>query len=604
MLQLSLYGLGMKKTLITIILLLLTYCTCSLARSLEPIAVDQAFRFTATASNNQTILAQWKIAPGYYLYRARFHFDTVKSKARLGQPLFPASITKQSDDPDIGKYEIYSGNLTIAIPVIQSNGKDTVLRADYQGCSDAGYCYPPESKIVPINLAGDYNVPVKPIAVDIPTQNIYAAPTVSEQGRAAKLLSGKSILAILLGFLGFGILISLTPCVLPMIPILSGIIVGQKKMTTAHAFMLSLSYVLGMAITYAIAGVIVGFIGGSIQALMQQPWVITLFSLVFVAMAVSLFGFYNIQLPERLRNKFANYSQHQKRGTYFGVALMGCFSTLILSPCVTPPLVGVLSYISQTGNATLGGVALFTMGIGMGVPLLIIGTSHGKWLPKTGPWMNAIKNVMGILMLAVAIWMIERIVPGVVSMILWAVLAIGTAVYMGAFRDSPTMLKKLCKLLGIALFIYGILIVVGAATGNTNPLAPINFSALNGKTQSGLNFIRIKTANDVKQQLKAHPGKPAMLDFYADWCISCKEMDHFTFTNPDVRKALSHYVLLRADVTANDVQDKALERHFDVVAPPTIIFFNKQHQEIHNARVIGEMSAVKFLKHLKNIENP
>jgi len=590
-------------------LLLLLLCSCANAQygvdtptSNEPILVDQAFTFSAAARDYQTILVKWKIEPGYYLYRDRFHFRALKPEgARFGQPLLPEGINKTT--LDVGTYQIYKDSVIIPIPVIHPQSGKIILEVRYQGCSQAGYCYPPTSKVVPINLAKNYMRFVPGFSVDVaPVKKVQKADDGSDP--IGKLLKGRSLFALIIGFLGFGVLISLTPCFLPMIPILSGIILGQKKITTAHSFCLALAYVFGMAITYAIAGVLFGFLGGSVQAALQQPWIIILFSLIFVAMALSLFGYYDIQLPEKLRQKFAQASEHQKRGTYLGVAIMGVFSTLILSPCVTAPLVGVLSYISHTGNAVLGGIALFSMGIGMGAPLLAIGASGAKILPKPGPWMNATKNIMGLTMLAVAIWMLQRILPNNISMLLWAALAIGTALYMGALSTATSKWIMIRKALGLIIFIYGIMLVIGAFSGNTDPLHPLYITKrCADRPMHALRFKRVKSVADVEKQLQLakKKGKPVLLDFYAKWCISCKEMDHFTFSNPLVKKRLANFILLRSDVTNNDATDKALERRFRVVAPPTILFFNKDGIEIKNSRVIGEMSAETFLEHVNRV---
>lgn len=571
--------------------------------SSKPIPVDQAFQFSATARDYQTILVMWKITPGYYLYRDRFHFRAIKPvNARIGQPILPIGQNKTS--PDIGTYQVYHQSIRIPIPVISPQGKNIEVLVHYQGCSDRGYCYPPESRIVNINLAGDYMKPVAGKVADATVKTPTATPA-DQHDKVTRLLQGKSLLALIIGFFSFGVLLSLTPCVLPMIPILSGIIVGQKKLSTAHSFFLSLSYVLGMAITYSIAGVLFGFIGGSIQIILQKPWIIITFSFLFIAMALSLFGFYNLELPTAWRNKLAQMSEHQKRGTYFGVFMMGVLSTLILSPCVTAPLVGVLGYISQTGNATLGGIALFTMGLGMGLPLLIIGASSAKLLPKSGHWMEAIKKIMGVLMLAVAIWMIERIVPAKITMVLWAALAMGSAIAMGALTNAYTHWQRLRKALALIVFVYSIVLLIGAMMGNTNPLQPIHLSPTRHSLATHeLHFNRVKSIGDVEEKLNIAKSerKIAVLDFYADWCIACKEMDAFTFSNRMVINKLKHYYLIRANVTANDATDKALLRHFSVVAPPTIIFFNQNKKEIKNTRIIGEMSATQFLSHLQKVE--
>lgn len=595
----------MKRIITLLFLLFISFTSYSqnYQQDKQPLPADSAFKFYGTAKDSQTIVAKWEIAPGYYLYRHRFQFSVVKAKdIKLGEPLLPAGTFKVS--PEIGKYEIYRNKVLISIPVIKTDSNNFILQATYQGCSDKGYCYPPTTKVVPINLAENYMHFISPLNIDVATKLAEKTP-LSETTKAATLLIEKNLLALIFGFFGFGILLSLTPCVLPMIPILSGIILGHGEISHLRAFFLSLAYVLGMAITYAIAGIIFGFIGGTLQAIFQQPWIIILFSLIFIAMALSLFGFYNIQLPEKWRSSLAHASQHQKAGNYIGVAMMGCLSTLILSPCVTPPLVAVLGYISQTGNATLGGIALFAMGIGMGIPLLIIGTFGPKLLPKTGKWMNVIKYIIGILLLAIAIYMLQRILPGLITMLLWAALVIGISVYMGAFSTIKGKLAYLQKAIAILFFIYGILLILGAMTGNYNPLTPLNVIQQPSLTKTELSFIKVKTIEDVSKEISAAKaqGKPIMLDFYADWCIACKEMDHFTFTDPDVKKRLANFVRLRADVTANDMEDKALEKYYDVVAPPTILFFDANGNEITQARIIGEMSASKFLKHLDKINS-
>ena len=595
------------KKLLTFLLLLFSLCVnaqnaIDTPNPNEPIPVDQAFQFSAAARDYQTILAKWKIEPGYYLYRERFHFRALKPEgARLGQPLLPKGIDKTA--PDIGTYEVYKDSLIMPIPVIKPQNKMIILEVNYQGCSQAGYCYPPTTKVVPVDLSKNYGQFISGYSVDVPATKT-AAPTTGGINKIGKLLTGHSLLTLIISFLGIGILISLTPCCLPMIPILSGIIIGQRKITHMHSFLLSLAYVLGMAITYAIAGVLFGFLGGSVQAALQEPWIIVFLSLIFIAMAISLFGYYDLQLPKKIRQRFTEVSEHQKRGTYVGVALMGMFSTLILSPCVTAPLVGVLSYISQTGNATTGGIALFIMGIGMGAPLLVIGAFGTKVLPKPGPWMNGVKYTMGIIMLAVAVWTLQRILPADISILLWAALAIGTAIYMGALSTATSKWIMIRKALGLIIFIYGIMLVIGALTGNTNPLRPVNLTQSRDDRSDNIpHFIHVKSIADVNKELERAKKlrKLVMLDFYADWCISCKEMDHFTFSNAFVKKRLKQFVLLRANVTKNDAMDKALERHFRVVAPPTILFFDKDGNEIKHSRIIGEMGAEAFLKHINTV---
>jgi len=567
----------------------------SFAATITPIPADQAFQLTATAKDYQTVLITWKVQPGYYLYRDRFHFSpTPPSDAEIGQPLLPEGTIKTT--PGIGSYSVYFKNTTITLPIAKSTGGHISLKVCYQGCSASGFCYPPMTKLVTVNLSGNYMVPIKGVNLDVigKPRQIQGQP----QDKISELLQGQSTLTLLLAFFGFGLLVAFTPCILPMVPILSGIILGHKKMTHLHAFLLSLSYVLGMAITYALAGMIFGYLGGSIQTIMQQPWIIFLFSLIFVGLALSLFGFYHLQLPEKVRDKFAHLSEHQKHGTYAGVFLMGCFSTLILSPCVTPPLVAVLGYISQTGNASWGGLALFVMGLGMGTPLLIIGASSTKLLPKAGPWMNTIERFMGVLLLAVAIYMISRIIEPLYTAMMWIALMLGYSIYLGAFSTATDRLTKICKTCGIILFIYALAFTIGTIAGSHNPWNPL---AITQKTKPNTEIFQpVKTFSDVFNEMDkpGNKGKPVLLDFYADWCVACKVMDAEVFSNPTVQAKLKGYLLLRADVTANDDDDKTLEQRFEVIAPPTLIIFNHDHTEVRSAKIVGEMTTKAFLKHL------
>ncbi len=556
-----------------------------------PLPASQAFQLQVTAKNHNTIIASWDIQPGYYLYRHAFRFKILAPKTtKLSAPQFPASNLKKNY-PGMGEVKVYGGRLNILIPLTGKLGKKVELQIHSQGCADIGLCYQPETKTVTVEL------PEKALQ----TSSTKSVPISSTQnGKILSLLKNKSLIIILSVFFGIGFLLSLTPCVLPMIPILSGIIVGQKHVSHARAFCLSLAYVLGMAITYAIAGVVFGIIGSSanVQAFMQQPWIIIVFAAIFVAMALSLFDFYNIQLPQALQSRIAEASTHQKRGTYLGTFLMGCLSTLILSPCVTPALAGAIIYISDSGNSVMGGLALFSMGLGMGAPLLIIGAYSAKILPKAGAWMNSIKIVLGVFMLAVAIWMLARILPGMLTMILWAALAIGSAVVLGAFTSAKDVWQHCKKGLGIILFIYAIVLIIGAMSGQTNPLAPINFHQQSKKITDS--FIPVNSINDINKEIAIakQKGLPVLLDFYADWCIACKEMDDYTFNDKRVIPLLQRFVLLRANISKNSAADQAMQKQFGVIAPPTILFFDKSGSEIPDSRVIGETDAETFSQHL------
>lgn len=599
----------MLKRLFCLLLCFLSF-SFAFAADQKPIPAEQAFEFSVRPTNTDSVLAIWNIMPGYYLYKDRFAFDILSPKAALlGEIVMPKGIEK--DDQILGKHYVYETRLRLSIPTINSSQQPLQLLVHYQGCAVWGFCYPPVTKLVTIlnkeHLTAndiqikDYENPAAAVAAS----TAAAQTTATNQNRESEILQNKNSLLALLIFFGFGLLLAFTPCVLPMIPILSSIIVGQgQSMSTKHAFGLSLSYVLGMAVAFAVAGLIVGLLGNSVQAALQTPWVLILFSLLFVILALSLFGFYELRLPQVWQQKINLLNNKQKSGRYLSVALMGALSTLIVSPCVSAPLVGALIYIGNTGNALFGGLALFALGLGMGFPLLIIGTSFGKFLPRSGGWMEDVKIFFGILMLGVAIWILDRIVPAYVTLALWGVLAIIAAVFIGAFSPvKESSFSKLCKGIGLALFVYGAVLLVGGSMGNTDFFQPIKsqgaLSSTGRQSTNALNFQPVKSIADVDAALQQNQGKLVMLDFYADWCVSCKEMDAYTFSNSEVKTALKNIVLLRANVTPNDATDKALEKKYGVIAPPTILFFDKNGSEIQSARIIGEMNAAKFVMHLQ-----
>ena len=581
----------MKKILLSF---LFFFSLTAAASTQQPLDVDQAFQLSLMAKDNQTLIAHWKIAPSYYLYRTRIHFYPANPEAtRFGKPFLPNGINKT--DPELGNYQVYENELSVVIPITESHENLLTLSIDYQGCSLQGYCYPPTKKVLRINLDGDYLQTVEPINLDLPETD---STQISKQDKITQLLSSEHPLWVLLAFFGFGILISLTPCVLPMIPILSSIIMGQKNLTRRHSLLLSLSYVLGMAITYAVIGIVFGLIGSNLQTILQKPAVIISFSLLFVAMALSLFGLYELQLPQSLSSRIQMISKNQRRGTYIGALIMGILSTLIVSPCVTAPLVGVLGFISDSGSMILGGLSLFMLGLGMGVPLLILGTTGHLFL-KAGAWMNRIKQLLGLIMLGVATVMLSRILPAKFIMLLWTLLALSTGLLLGAINTAMHLGDKLRKAMGLLFCVYGLALGFSLIAGNTNPLHPW----VSEKPDSNsLMFTPVKTIADVKQQVAAANGKPVLLDFYADWCVACKEMDRRTFSNPALQAELSHWILLRADVTANDEQDRALSKSYEVIAPPTLIFFNSQGQTSRENTLVGEISADELAQHLKEIK--
>jgi thiol:disulfide interchange protein DsbD len=566
----------------------------------EPLPANQAFNFTTTvAKDNHSLVTAWQIAPNYHLYRERFSFNLLTpASAQLGTITLPPGVMKKDDI--LGAYQAYESNMVINVPLRAIKPGLITLAIAYQGCADAGFCYPPVTRQITIASNGSTLTLLAPGQITASK----LAGAMSEQDQVTHLLAGKNWWWILGGFLGFGLLLAFTPCVLPMIPILSSIIIGQgKSITVRRAFSLSLTYVLAMAFTYAGAGIVASLAGSYVQAFLQNAWVIGFFSLIFALLALSLFGLYELRLPHRLHHYLMTLNHKQNGGKYAGVAIMGCLATLIVSPCVTAPLIGALSYIAETGDAFLGGSALFAMGVGMGIPLLIIGTLGGEFLPKAGHWMQTIKIIFGILLLASAILLLSRILSPHLIMGLWAALFIISAIYMGALTAKLTKkINRLLQGLSLMMLVYGVLLLIGAALGNTDPLQPLASKNMTAATSSSSaqTFQTIKNLATLQQALataKAQ-GKPVIVDFYADWCISCKAMERNVFNNPAVQKKLNSYLLLRADVTANDEDARALEQYFGVVAPPTVLFFTPAGEEIAAARLVGEVNAQDFLKSL------
>lgn len=567
---------------------------------LEP---DDAFSFFAEVNNDQQLVLNWRIAKGYYLYQEKIAVTVIQPNTiSVGTISFPEG--KHKTDEIFGETIVYYNDVTLTVPFATplKQATDITIDVSFQGCADIGVCYPPMNKQVTLSF--------QPTKGSIsPTTS--ANNTISEQDQIANSLFSNTVWITCLTFLGFGVLLSFTPCVFPMIPILSGIIIGHgKDLTTRKAFYLSFSYVFASALTYAGFGILAGLFGSNLQATFQNPWILSFFSGLFVLLALSMFGLYQIQLPTAIQSKLSQLSQHQKHGSLWGSAIMGILSTLIVGPCVAAPLAGVLIYIGQTGDAVLGGLALFSLGIGMGIPLLIIGVSAGKLLPKAGHWMDPIKYFFGVMLLAVAIWLVERILPASIILVLWSGLLIVSAIYLKAVERLPENANgwhKLSKGLGAILLIYGIILMVGAASGGSNPLKPLaNFSTNQKYTvqQHPLSFKKIKNTADLNSalQLAAQNKQFAMLDFYADWCVSCKEMEAFTFTDSSVQGALKNVMLLQADVTQNDNEDRLLLNKFSLIGPPAILFFDTNSAELKQNRVIGYMGPDDFLTRLKTLK--
>ena len=567
---------------------------------------DEAFQISYDSQPGQ-FKVNWVIAEGHYLYRDKMQISASDASV-VAKPLV-LSAGEAKDDPIFNKtLYVYHHFADAALPYqyTDSGDKEVTFKVKYQGCSEiSGICYPPQTK--------KFTVTLSPFSeAQAATSDSGQSEPVSEQDEIANALRSGNTWLTLIIFFGAGLLLAFTPCVFPMVPILSGIIVGQgEDITTRKAFYLSLVYVLAMAMTYTIVGILVGLSGENIQAWFQNPWIIGSFAAIFVALSFSMFGFYELQMPANIQSKLVNISNSQQGGNIVGVAIMGFLSALIVGPCVTAPLVGALIYIAETGDAVLGGMALFSLSMGMGAPLLVIGASAGKFLPRAGAWMDAVKAVFGVLLLGLAIWLLERVAPAGATMTLWAALIIVSAIYMGAvdgLTEGGSGWKKLWKGLGVLLLIYGIILLIGLAGGNRNIFQPLKgLGGVSGTTVAveHLNFTQIKGVDGLNAELaKAKAaGKTVMLDFYADWCVSCKEMEAFTFADPAVQSALANVVLLQADVTPNDEKDTELYKHFGIIGPPSIMFFGADGLERRNYRVVGYMPAEQFSQHVERALN-
>jgi len=566
---------------------------------------DKAFQFSVRALDASTIEVRYAIADGYYLYRDRFRFAAEPAAIKLGTPQFPKGIAHE--DQFFGKQETYRKEVRIRLPVESGNAGRVKLTVTSQGCADSGVCYVPfdQSAEVVLASAGGASRPFSDLLKDdapVSRPAASAAPLANDEARFTQMLESGSLWLTLAAFFGAGLLLTFTPCVLPMVPILSGIIVGEgQAVTRARALSLSLAYVAGMAVTYTAIGVGAALSGNLLSAALQNGWVLSAFALVFVALALSMFGLYDLALPSAVQARLHDTHSRLRGGQWGGVAVMGVLSAAIVSPCVAAPLAGALLYISQTRDAVLGGGALFAMALGMGLPLLVVGVSEGAFLPKSGPWMNAVKRFFGALLLAVAIWTVAPVVPVAVQMLRWGALLIGAGVFLHAVDPLPANahgLARLGKALGILALLAGVAQLAGAFSGARDPLQPL--STLVGSQPASAQpprFERVKTLAELETRVRG-AGRPVMLDFYADWCVSCKEMERFTFSDPAVQERLGRMLVLQADVTRNDADDKALLKRFRLFGPPGTVFFDREGREIEGLRVIGYQPPEKFGKAL------
>ncbi|TAJ78767.1 MAG: protein-disulfide reductase DsbD [Gallionellaceae bacterium] len=556
---------------------------------------DQAFGLNVDVCDKNALLANFKITPGYYLYRSKVGFSVADTKARIASIELPKGESK--NDPNFGLIEVYHQSFQAKIVLEHADpAQPLTLNAGYQGCSDKGLCYPPIEKKIVVDLAQFVcNSPAPAVA----------SPPANENTRIADVLERGSFWLIVSFFFGAGLLLAFTPCVFPMVPILSGIIVGRgHKITHVQAFMLSLAYVLGMALTYAAAGIAAGLSGELISNALQTPLVLGSFAAVFVLLSLSMFGFYELQLPSALQSRLTDTSNKLHGGQLSGVFAMGALSAVIMSPCVAAPMAGALLYIGKTHDAVLGGTALFALALGMGAPLLLIGSSAGALLPKAGAWMEAVKRMFGVVMLALAIWIISPVIPVMAQMLLWASLLIFTAIYLHALDALPHNASgwhKLWKGLGIFFLVLGVAYLIGALSGARDILRPLgNITRTTADTSTTLRFERVKSSAEFDAQIAQAHGKAVMLDFYADWCVSCKEMERYTFSDAAVQARLKDAVRLQADVTANDADDKALLQRFQLFGPPATLFFDARGKELADFRVTGYQDAAQFLQSLKN----
>uniref|UniRef100_UPI004047F989 protein-disulfide reductase DsbD n=1 Tax=Aliarcobacter sp. TaxID=2321116 RepID=UPI004047F989 len=575
----------MKKILLILLAFVYSFSSVVEQKYLEP---EEAFITTFTKTQNSL---DFKLILGEDIYL----YDD-KLKVFISKPQ-KVEITEEVNIPNPVNYEEYVvlfDNLNISIPFSLLKSKidssKYEIEVQFQGCSKAGLCYAPMSQ----KYLLDFNSPSNTLIPESKKEEIVLTD-LNETDSIANSLKDGSLLLVLATFFGFGLLLSLTPCVFPMIPILSSIIVGasqKEKMTASKGFFLSLVYVLSMSLAYTIAGVIAGLFGANLQVALQNPYVLVVFALIFVALAFSMFGYFEIRLPASIQTRLNKTTDGKEKQGIAGIAIMGFLSALIVGPCVAPPLAGALVYIGQTGDAVLGGSALFVMSLGMGVPLLLIGLGAGRFMPKPGGWMEGITRVFGIVMLGVAIWLLDRVLDASIIMYLWSFLLLGMAIYLRVYKHL------LSQLFTLVIFLLGVVLFVGAISGATNPLNPMEKFTTGTVIQSSsekLNFTKIKNIEELNLAIK-NSTKPVMLDFWASWCVACKELEEITFKDPQVIAKLQEFTLLKADVTANNDDDKALQKMFGVVGPPALIFWDKDGKEINSSKIVGYKNPKDFLE--------
>lgn len=583
---------------------------------LEP---DVAFKLITDVKDANNVVADWQIADKHYLYRNKFKFKLLEGEGiQLGNAVLPAGETK--NDEFFGKIQVFHHAAEAVVPLTRTNNKATSVKIQftYQGCAEeTGICYPPIRKKISFNLPAGGTVSTTNSKTAVSTSTTKSE-FVSEQDKSLQVLQSGDLIEILVYFFLGGLALAFTACMYPMIPILSSIIVGHgEKINRRTAFSISLAYVQSMAVTFGILGAAVALFAGGVnlQAYFQSPWILIPFSILFVGLAFSMFGFYSIQMPASVQSWLSNFSNKQEGGSLHGAIFMGAASALIIGPCAGPVIIGALAYVATESDPVIGFLAMFILGNGLGLPLLAVGTFGGHVLPKAGTWMDTVKAAAGAILLAIAILFLERIsfISSTTIMLLWATYFIIVGVYLGALdaiKEGASGWFKLWKGLGVVFIVYGVIVMLGGVTGARNFNDPMHGSSLtagNGGAveKQHLKFKRIKTEQDLKDEIAAAKaaGKYIMLDFYADWCTYCKQFEDYVFTNKEVQALLKDFVLLQADVTANDAGDQALNKYTQVQAPPAILFFGKDGVEIRNYRIVGNMNAETFIKHVKQIQN-
>jgi thiol:disulfide interchange protein DsbD len=566
----------------------------------EFVPVDEAFRPILIPIDGNTVEVTFEVLEGYYLYKDKISVRVLSDNVQLGKLDLPAGKIKF--DEFFGESEVYFDDVFATLPLARATPESMQLELEvnFQGCAEGGLCYPPTTRVVATTL------PEATAVTDLAALPERSAP-ISEQAKLAQVITQSSIWVTIGVFFLAGLGLAFTPCVLPMVPILSGIIAGEgDNVSPSRGFFLAFTYVMGMALVYTAAGVAAAAAGLQLQATFNQPWVLVLFSGLFVLLAIGMFGAFDLQMPSSIQSKLATVSGNQKSGTAIGAFVMGALSALVVTACVAPALIAALTVMAQSGDMVRGGTALFAMSLGMGAPLLAVGAAQGQLLPKAGPWMVAVKGAFGFMFLGLAVWMLSRILPGGVTLALWAILVFMSGVFMGGLTSlgpDSSIAQKLGKGFGLLAILYGLLLFLGSLSGGTNPLKPlasVSFGGAMTAQEKHLEFQRIKTVADLDREIAAAAaaGQTAMLDFYADWCVSCIEMEEYTFTDPGVQAALANAVVLQADVTANDEQDQELLQRFGVFGPPTIIFFGTDGQQRHGYEVVGFMKAKDFADHV------